>query len=108
MSRTFRLMVLSTLVILAATLTALAADAQSKSGTVKSVDATAKTFVVNLEARPLTFTVNDKTKFTLDGKESTFEAAVKVDAKVTVSYSKDGEARVASKVDAKSVAAKDG
>ena len=71
----------------------------TKTGTVKSVDAKAKTFVLDREPRPMTMTVNDKTVITLDGKASTFEAAVKVDAKVSVTYAKSGEDRVASKVE---------
>jgi len=73
---------------------------QAKTGTVKSVDAKAKTFVLDLPTRPLTMTVNDKTVITLDGKASTFEAAIKVGAKVSVAYTKDGDNRIATKIEA--------
>lgn len=78
-----------------------AADAsrQPKTGPIKAVDAKAKTFEVTLPARPLTFTCNDKTTITLDGKASTFEEAIKVERKATVTYQKEGDARVASKVE---------
>ncbi len=72
---------------------------QSKSGKIKSVDAKAKTFVLDLAARPLTFTVNDKTVITLDGKESTFEAAIKAEMKAAVSYTRSGDDRIATKVE---------
>jgi hypothetical protein len=78
---------------------ALAADS-SKTGVVKSVDAKAKTFVLAREGfPPLTLTVNDKTAITLDDKASTFDAAIKADLKVTVTYAKVGNDRVASKVE---------
>lgn len=79
---------------------ALAADGMTKTGEIKAVDAKAKTFEVTLPARPLTFKVTDKTVITLDGKESTFDAAIKPERKVTVTYTKAGdEDRVASKVE---------
>ena len=79
-----------------------AADApagQAKTGAIASVDAKAGTFVLTLPARPLTFKVDSKTVITLDGKASTFEAAIKPELKATVTYSKVGEDRLASKVD---------
>lgn len=79
---------------------------EPKTGTVKSVDAAAKTFVMVREPRPLTFTVDDKTTFTLDGKEATFLAAVKPGFKVTVAYNRSGETRLATKVDAITAEAK--
>jgi hypothetical protein len=88
----------------------LAADSSAsavKAGTVKSVDAKAKTFVLDREPRPMTMTVNDKTVITLDGKASTFEAAIKVDAKVSVTYAKSGEDRIASKVEVTSAEKKE-
>ena len=86
------------LVVSFATL-AFAADAgQGKTGVIKSVDAKASTFVVTLPARPLTFKVDSKTEITLDGKPSTFDAAIKPELKATVVYTKVGEDRVASKV----------
>ncbi len=80
----------------------LAADGQTKTGPIKSVDAAAKTFEVTLPARPLTFTVTDKTVIMLDGKESTFDAAIKPERQVTVTYAKLGDDRVASRVEVKS------
>ena len=85
--------------ILAITLAASAADGQTKIGTIKSVDAKAKTFSLDYgNNTPLIFTVNDQTKITLGDKESTFEEAIKVDAKASVTYTKNGDTRVASKV----------
>jgi hypothetical protein len=74
------------------------APAQTKTGTIKSVDAAAKTFVLTRDPAPLTFTVDDKTTFTLDGKDSTFAAAVKADLAVTVTYTRNGDTRLATKV----------
>lgn len=88
---------------------AFAADApagQGKTGTIASVDAKAGTFVLTLPARPLTFKVDSKTEITLDGKASTFEAAIKVNLKATVIYAKVGEDRVASKVEVKTATEK--
>ena len=89
--------------ILATPATTLAADAKEpavKTGTIGTVDASKKTFELKREGvRPLTMTVNDKTVITLDGKASTFDAAIKADAKVSVTYAKVGEDRVASKVE---------
>ncbi len=107
MSRTL-LIVCTALLVSFATL-AFAADAaagQGKTGTVASVDAKASTFVLTLPARPLTFKVDSKTEITLDGKASTFEAAIKVDRKATVTYSKVGEDRLASKVEVKTATEK--
>lgn len=95
------LIICAALVVSVASL-AFAADAgQAKTGVIKSVDAKASTFVVTLPARPLTFKVDSKTEITLDGKPSTFDAAVKPELKVTVTYAKVGEDRVASKVEVK-------
>ena len=76
-----------------------AESGQAKTGTVKSVDAKAKTFVLDRDPRPVTITVNEKTVITLDGKASTFDAAIKADAKVSVTYAKTGEDRIASKIE---------
>lgn len=78
---------------------AAATAGQAKTGAIASVDAKASTFVVNFPARPLTIKVDSKTVITLDGKASTFEAAIKPELKATVTYSKVGEDRLASKVD---------
>ncbi len=73
----------------------------TKTGRVKAVDGKAKTFVVDLPARPLTFTVTDKTTFAIDGKTSKFEDLVKVGRKVTVKYLHQEEKRLATKVEVK-------
>jgi len=86
------------------TATAFAAEGQTKTGVIESVDAKTSTFVVTLPARPLMFKVDEKTVITLDGKASTFDAAIKVDLKVAVTYAKSGEDRLASKVDVTSAA----
>jgi hypothetical protein len=102
------LIVCAALLVSFATL-AFAADApagQGKTGVIASVDAKASTFVLTLPARPLTFTVDSKTAITLDGKASTFEAAIKPELTATVTYSKVGEDRLASKVEVKSAAEK--
>ena len=82
-----------------ATAALAAAGDNSKTGTIKSVDATAKTFVLAVTGgRDLTFTVNDKTAITLDGKDSTLDAAVKADNAATVNYTRSGQDRIATKV----------
>lgn len=89
--------VLSVFVLLGAA----GAGEQNKSGPIKSVDAQARSFVLELPARPLTFSTNDKTAFTLDGKKSTFEAAIKAGRRASVRYErKDADTRVAVKVEA--------
>ncbi|MCY2954483.1 MAG: hypothetical protein NTU53_21340 [Planctomycetota bacterium] len=65
-----------------------------------------KTFVVELKARPLTFTVDEKTAITLDAQASTFHAAIKPKLRAAVTYVKDGETRLASKVEVTSAEAK--
>ena len=79
----------------------------AKTGAIKSVDAKAKSFVCDLPARPLTIVVKETTKITLDGKESTFDDAIKAGNKATVTYSKVGEDRVASKVEVTAAPATD-
>ena len=69
---------------------------QTKTGTVKKVDAEAKQIVV-LVARELTFTVTDDTKILQDEKPAKL-ADIKVDGKVSVDYVKEGEKRTAQKV----------
>jgi hypothetical protein len=80
---------------------ALAAESNigTKTGVIKSVDAQAKTFVLTIPPKPITFTVDDSTKFTLDGKKSTFEAAIKPDATAIVNYNKSGDQFLATTVD---------
>jgi hypothetical protein len=74
---------------------------QSKAGPIKSVNAKAKSFVLDLELRPLTFTVNSDTTITLDGKASTFEAAIKVGMPTVVAYMRSGDDRIATRVQVK-------
>ena len=84
--------------ILGTALVVSAADSQNKAGTIKSVDAAAKTFTLDFGANTQTFTCNDQTAVRLADKESTFEEAIKVGVKASVTYTKAGDARVASKV----------
>jgi hypothetical protein len=79
---------------------------QVKDGTIKSVDADGKGFILTRDPRPLPFKIDDKTIITLDGKASTFAAAVKPDLKAKVTYTKPGDDRVASKVEVTSGEAK--
>ena len=68
--------------------------AQTKTGTVKKVDA--KQIVV-MAARELTFTITDSTKIQQHGKPIKL-SDIKVDANVSVEYVKDGEKRTARKI----------
>ena len=107
MSRSLMLVVAS--LMLSLTVALFAADpaaGQTKTGVIKSVDATAKTFVLTTTARPLTFKVDEKTTITLDGKPSTLEAAIKPELKAAVTYIKSGEDRLASKVNVTAAPAK--
>jgi hypothetical protein len=97
MSRIVSVLSLSLLLCLA--VYAQGAEGQSKKGPIKSVDAQAKTFVLALEARPLTFTFNDKTVVTLDGKESTAADAIKKGNIANVTYTREGNTRTATKVE---------
>lgn len=69
---------------------------QTKTGTVKKVDVDAKQVVV-MVARELTFSVTDETKI-VQGDTSKKLADIKVDAKVTVDYVRDGDTRTAKKI----------
>ena len=69
---------------------------QTKTGIVKKVDVDAKQVVV-MVARELTFTVTDSTKI-VQGEEAKKLADVKVDAKVTVEYTREGDTRTAKKI----------
>jgi uncharacterized transporter YbjL len=72
-----------------------AAKSHSVKGSVASVDATAKSFVVHpAKGEDVTVKVNDKTKYS---KGKTWDD-VKADAKVTVSYHNDGTDNWALKV----------
>ncbi len=70
--------------------------AQSKTGIVKKVDVEAKQIVVMVK-RELTFAVTDATKI-VQGEEAKKLADVKVDAKVTVEYTRQGDTRTAVKI----------
>ncbi len=84
------------IVVLCFSWCAFSAESQTKTGTVKKVDAAAKQIVVMVQ-RELTFTATDITKITFGDKEIKL-ADIEVGASVTVDYAKDGEARVASKI----------
>ena len=65
---------------------AKAAEAKTAEGTVKSADAKAMSFVLTgADKKDITIKVTKDTKYTLDGKDSTMEAALKAGntAKVT-------------------------
>jgi hypothetical protein len=79
---------------------------QTKAGVIKSIDATAKTFVLKPEARELTFKITDATTYKIDGKEAKMAEVVKVDAKVTVTYTRSGDERTATKVEMTTVTTK--
>ena len=67
---------------------------QTKTGTVKSVDA--KQIVV-MAARELTFAITDSTQIQQHGKPVKL-SDIKVDANVAVEYVKDGDKRTAKKI----------
>ena len=69
---------------------------QTKTGTVKKVDVTAKQVVVMVK-RELTFTVTDETKIQQGGAPKKL-ADIKVEDKVSVEYVRDGDARNAKKI----------
>ena len=75
---------------------AVAGEPQTKTGTVKKVDVAAKQLVVQV-TRELTFTCTDSTQITQGGAAKKL-ADIKVDAKVSVTYVKDGDTRTASQV----------
>jgi len=70
--------------------------AQIKTGIVKKVDVDARQVVV-MVARELTFTVTDSTKI-VQGDEAKKITDIKVDAKVTVEYTREGDTRTARKI----------
>jgi hypothetical protein len=70
---------------------------QTKTGTVKKVDLAAKEMVV-MVARELTFTVTETTKI-VQGDAAKKLADIKVDAKVTVDYTRQGDTRTAKKIE---------
>ena len=69
---------------------------QIKTGIVKKVDTDARQVVV-MVARELTFTVTDATKI-VQGDEAKKMTDIKVDAKVTVDYTREGDTRTARKI----------
>ena len=69
---------------------------QTKIGTVKKVDADGKQMVV-MVTRELTFTVTEETKIVKADKPAKL-ADIKVEAKVSVVYVKDGETRTAHRI----------
>jgi Cu/Ag efflux protein CusF len=69
---------------------------QTKTGIVKKVDVDAKQIVV-MVTRELTFTVTDSTKI-VQGEEAKKLSDVKVDAKVAVEYTREGDTRTAKKI----------
>ena len=77
-----------------------AIEAQSASGTIRSVDLEGKSFVLTTGQGDLALGVTQHTTFKLDGKESTMRDALRAGAKATVVH----EGRVASSVDVASKA----
>lgn len=73
---------------------ALADDAK---GTIKSVDADKSTIVVTVGDKDMTYTVAKDTKITVAGKDVKL-GDLKKDAKVTVTYKKDGDKIVVSAI----------
>jgi len=69
---------------------------QTKEGVVKKVDLDAKQIVVMVK-RELTFAVTDDTKI-VQGDEAKKLADIKVDARVSVEYSRAGDVRTAVKI----------
>jgi hypothetical protein len=72
------------------------ADEKVDEGSIKSVDSTAKSFVLTVSGKDVTVRVDANTKYILDGKDSTMAEALKAGYKAKVTH-KDG---LASKVDA--------
>ncbi len=99
MSRLLSLVCLAVLGCFVFSVWAAESDVGTKTGVIKSADAQAKTFVLTIPPKPITFSVDDKTTFTLDGKASTFEAAVTPEATAIVGYNKTGDEWLATKVD---------
>jgi hypothetical protein len=72
------------------------------SGTISSLTTVDNKFAVKIDrGEEQTFTVNDQTKFTLDGKEATF-GDLSVDQKVTVTAEREGDTFLAKSVQAMS------
>src|SRR5437870_7850015 len=66
------------------------ADTKTEEGSIKSVDTKAKSFVLSVgsgkDAKEVTVKVDDKTKYTLDGKDSTMDKALVVGNKAKVKH----------------------
>ena len=90
-------MLLVVIAVLVMGLCLTAAYANSKTGTVTAVDVAGNKVTVKTETNDLVFTVTKETKITEGGKAVTL-ADVKVGAKVSVTYEKQGEDRVASEI----------
>lgn len=69
---------------------------QTKTGVVQKVDLAAKQIVV-MVSRELTFTITDATKI-VQGDADKKLADIKVNAKVTVDYTRTGDVRIAQKI----------
>jgi Cu/Ag efflux protein CusF len=69
---------------------------QTKTGTVKKVDEAAKQVVV-MVTREMTFAVTDATKV-VQGETAKKLSDLKVDAKVSVEYKREGDTRTAVKI----------
>jgi len=69
---------------------------QTKTGVVKKVDAAANQIVVMVK-RELTFAVTEATKI-VQGDQAKKLADIKVDSKVTVEYTRNGDTRTAVKI----------
>ena len=95
--QTFLTMLLAALLLPAFVMTmAAAGEPQTKTGTVKKVDAAAKQVTV-MVTRELTFTCTDATKIQQGGAPKKIED-IKVGAQVSVVYVKDGDTRTAQKL----------
>lgn len=69
---------------------------QTKTGTVRKVDVAASQIVV-MVTREMTFTVTEATKI-VQGEEARKLADIKVDARVAVDYTREGDTRTAKKI----------
>jgi hypothetical protein len=71
--------------------------ADESKGTIKSVDADKMTVTVTVDTKDVTYTATKDTKITVAGKDAKF-ADLKKDAKVTVTWKKDGDKVVVSAI----------
>lgn len=86
--------------------TAITADDEVKtiSGKINSVDTSNKSFVINADGKTITLTVDDATRYTLDGQPSTMEATLKSGHTAVVTH----KGKMASSVSATSAAPPEG